>query len=135
MCVFTERPGGEPESDFARLSSRVAAGSTGVYALSGGSINYSSGGFNIGELGTGILNLSGGSITGTGNLAINVGTGIVPNAVTASMDGGTNKTGFTWFEQDYTQLIPRLVCPRLVLLHQHGTAGSFLYDGFQLHSQ
>lgn len=77
----------------------VSAGSTGVYTLNGGSINYTNGGFNIGELGTGILAMNGGSITGIGNMAVNIGTGIVPNALTASVDGGTNKAGFTWFEQ------------------------------------
>src|ERR1035437_10072671 len=76
----------------------IVAGGTGVYTLNGGSINYSNGGFNVGELGTGILNVNGGSISGSGNFADNLGFPAIPVAVTATMDAGTSKTGFTWFE-------------------------------------
>ena len=79
----------------------IVAGGTGVYTLNGGSINYSNGGFNVGELGTGILNINGGSITGSGNFADNLGFLATPIAVTATMDGGTSETGFTWFEQGF----------------------------------
>src|ERR1035437_2153947 len=79
----------------------IVAGGTGVYTLNGGSINYSNGGFNVGELGTGILNVNGGSISGSGNFADNLGFPAIPVAVTASMDAGTSKTGFTWFEQGF----------------------------------
>jgi autotransporter-associated beta strand protein len=79
----------------------IVAGGTGVYTLNGGSINYSNGGFNVGELGTGILNVNGGSISGSGNFADNLGFPAIPVAVTATMDAGTSKTGFTWFEQGF----------------------------------
>src|SRR5437016_657441 len=66
----------------------VVAGNTGVYTLNGGSINYSNGGFNVGELGTGILNINGGTITGSGNFADNLGSLGTPTAVTATVGGG-----------------------------------------------
>ncbi len=74
----------------------VVPGNTGVYTLNGGTLNYS-GEFNIGELGLGIFNLTGGTISGGGRIAVNVGTSL--DGVNATLDGGTNKTGHTWFEQ------------------------------------
>ncbi|HET7624036.1 MAG TPA: autotransporter-associated beta strand repeat-containing protein, partial [Verrucomicrobiae bacterium] len=77
----------------------IADGSTGVFTLNNGTINYGSGQFNVGELGTGILNVNDGSITGSGNFFVNLGSSTA--AVTASMDGGEAATGFTWFEQGF----------------------------------
>jgi len=77
----------------------VAAGGTGLYNFNGGSINYSNGGFNVGELGTGILNISGGAITGSGNFADNFGGPAVPTAVNATVGNGVSEGDFTWFEQ------------------------------------
>lgn len=74
----------------------VAPGRSGAYTLNGGNLNYS-GDFNVGELGSASLTVNGGTITGNGNLAINVGTSV--DGVNATMDGGTNKSGHTWFEQ------------------------------------
>jgi len=82
----------------------AAPAATGVYNLSGGTVNYGGGQFNVGELGTGIFNMSGGTINGTGNFAINRGTSL--SAVTATMDGGVGKTGYTWFEQGFYTLDP-----------------------------
>jgi len=79
----------------------VAPANTGVYTLNGGSINFSNGGFNVGELGTGILNINGGSITGSGNLAVNLGSGAIPTAVNATVGNGTSEGDYTWFEQGY----------------------------------
>lgn len=77
----------------------VAADDTGVYTLNGGAINYGLGGFNVGEIGAGVLNLNGGTITGGGNFADNFG--ISAAAVNASMDGGLNLSGTTWFDQGF----------------------------------
>ncbi|HEX5220075.1 MAG TPA: autotransporter-associated beta strand repeat-containing protein [Verrucomicrobiae bacterium] len=74
----------------------VGPGRTGSYTLNDGNLNYT-GEFNVGELGSASLTINGGTITGSGNLAINVGSSI--DAVNATMDGGTNKGGHTWFEQ------------------------------------
>ena len=75
----------------------VAPGFTGVYTLNGGALVFTNGDFVVGQLGTGILNVNGGTISGSANFAVNIGTSI--DAVNATMDGGTNRTGFTWFEQ------------------------------------
>ena len=77
----------------------VAAGDTGVYTLNGGSINYSNGLFNVGELGTGILNIYGGTITGSGFFYANIGAIATPTAITATVGGGLTEGDFTWFEQ------------------------------------
>lgn len=75
----------------------VAPGRSGAYTINGGALNYT-GEFNVGELGTATLNVFGGSITGNGNLAINVGSSL--DGVTATY-GGTNKSDYTWFEQGF----------------------------------
>jgi autotransporter-associated beta strand protein len=77
----------------------IAAGGTGLYNFNGGSINYSNGGFNIGELGTGILNINGGTIAGSGNFADNFGSAAIPAAVNATVGAGVSEGDFTWFEQ------------------------------------
>jgi autotransporter-associated beta strand protein len=75
----------------------VAPGFAGVYTLNGGTLIFTNGDFVVGQLGPGILNLNGGTISGSANFGVNIGTSI--DAVNATMDGGTNRTGFTWFEQ------------------------------------
>ena len=60
----------------------IAPANTGIYTLNGGAISYGAGGFYVGEIGTGILNIYGGSITGTGNFADNFG--VSATAITAS---------------------------------------------------
>ncbi|HWH71208.1 MAG TPA: hypothetical protein VNT26_17610, partial [Candidatus Sulfotelmatobacter sp.] len=77
----------------------VASGRQGVYTLNGGTIAYGSGEVNVGQLGQGILNINGGSITGGGSFAVNVGSSL--DAVTATMDGGWSLDGYTWFEQGF----------------------------------
>lgn len=89
----------------------IAAGDTGLYVLNGGSINYSNGGFDVGELGTGILNMSGGSITGSGNFADNLGTLATPVAVNATVGGGIAESDFTWFEQGLYTANPSMGLP------------------------
>src|SRR6478735_3304272 len=80
----------------------VAPGRSGAYTINGGALNYT-GEFNVGELGTATLNVFGGSVTGNGNLAINVGSSL--DGVTATY-AGTNKTDYTWFEQGFFTLDP-----------------------------
>jgi len=77
----------------------VVANQTGVYTLNSGNINYGTGEFTVGELGIGVLNVNGGVINGAGTFAVNRGTSF--GAVTASMDGGLTKAGYTWFERGY----------------------------------
>jgi fibronectin-binding autotransporter adhesin len=78
----------------------VNAGFTGVYTMNGGALNFTNSGFDVGELGTGILNVTGGTISGTSNLTVNFGVLLTtPNPVTATMDGGIGQGGYTWFEQ------------------------------------
>jgi autotransporter-associated beta strand protein len=89
----------------------IAAADTGLYTLNGGSINYSNGGFNVGELGTGLLNINGGSITGSGNFAANIGTIATPNAVNATVGAGLSEGDFTWFEQGLSTANPTLGLP------------------------
>ena len=77
----------------------LAVGQTGVYTLNGGTLYYTNGGFDVGELGTGILNINGGLITGNGNFAANLGTLATPTAVNATVGGGLTEGDFTWFQQ------------------------------------
>jgi autotransporter-associated beta strand protein len=77
----------------------AASGNTGVYTLNGGAVIFTNGEFVVGQLGIAILNVNGGTINGFANFAVNIGTSL--DGVTATMDGGTNKTGFTWFEQGF----------------------------------
>ena len=79
------------------LNLGVVSNTTGVYTLNGGNLIFTNGQFVVGQLGTGTLNINGGSISGSATFAVNIGTST--DGVNATMDGGTNKTGFTWFEQ------------------------------------
>ena len=79
----------------------AAAANTGVYTLNGGTNNYNSGAFAVGEIGTGILNLNGGLITGSGNFVDGLGRIGTPNAVTATVGNGLTEGDYTWFEQGY----------------------------------
>jgi autotransporter-associated beta strand protein len=87
----------------------VASGSTGIYTLNGGVVFYTNGEFNVGEIGTGILNINGGSIAGSGNFAVNLG--VSGTTVTASMDGGTSLSGTTWFAQGFDSANPTFGLP------------------------
>ncbi len=89
----------------------VASGSTGVYTMNDGTVSYGAGGFSIGELGTATMNLNGGSLTGTGNMGVNLGVFTTVASITASMDGGTAKTGYTWFEQGFLVGSPSVGIP------------------------
>ncbi len=79
----------------------IAAGSTGIYTLNGGTLNYSNGLFTVGELGIGALNINGGTLTGSGVFAANYGALATPSSTTATMDGGLSNAGFTWFAQGF----------------------------------
>jgi autotransporter-associated beta strand protein len=75
----------------------VAGDYTGVYTLNEGALNFSTGSFCVGEVGQGILNIKGGSITGGGFFCVGMGIGMP--GVSVTMDGGLDKTGYTWFEK------------------------------------
>lgn len=79
----------------------LAAGSTGVLTVTNGTLNYGQGVVSVGELGTGILNVSGGTITGSGFMGVNYGSAPLPSAVTVTVGGGVGLGDFTWFEQGY----------------------------------
>jgi autotransporter-associated beta strand protein len=79
----------------------VGAAYTGIYTLNGGTNIYVNGPFNVGEIGTAILNLNGGLITGTNNFSDNLGVITTPNAVNATAGNGLTEADYTWFEQGY----------------------------------
>ncbi len=80
----------------------VAPGRSGNYTINGGNLNYT-GEFNIGELGSASLTVNGGTISGSGNLAITIGNSL--DTISATM-AGTNKGDYTWFEQGFYQAEP-----------------------------
>ena len=81
----------------------IVAADTGVYTLNGGSLNYGSGPFTIGAVGTGILNINGGAIAGSGVFAVNYGGISTPNpaVLTATAGHGPYLGDYTYFEQGY----------------------------------
>jgi autotransporter-associated beta strand protein len=87
----------------------TAAADTGVYTLNDGALYYTNGMIAIGEIGTGILNVYGGNMTGNGVLAINAGDSQA--TANATMDGGFEKTGHTWFAQGFYTPDPSIGLP------------------------
>jgi fibronectin-binding autotransporter adhesin len=80
------------QGGFIRLG--VSAGSAGFYTLNGGSINYTAGEFNVGEIGLGSLNLNGGTIVGTGNFADGLGNTTITLAnISTAFTDSVNQTG------------------------------------------
>jgi len=81
----------------------IVAADTGLYTLNAGNINYGSGPFTIGAVGTGILNINGGTIAGSGNFAVNIGGITTPNpaVLTATAGHGPYLGDYTYFEQGY----------------------------------
>jgi autotransporter-associated beta strand protein len=81
----------------------VVAADAGVYTLNGGTLNYGTGPFDVGEVGTGTLNINGGTITGSGVFYVNSGGIAVPNPVviTATAGHGPYLGDYTYFEQGY----------------------------------
>jgi autotransporter-associated beta strand protein/T5SS/PEP-CTERM-associated repeat protein len=90
-----------------RLGTDPAA--TGVYTLNDGTLYYTNGMVAIGEIGTGILNVYGGNLIGNGTLAINAGDSMA--TANATMDGGFEKTGHTWFAQGFYTPDPTIGLP------------------------
>jgi len=86
----------------------IVAADTGVYTISGGTLNYGPGEAHIGEVGTGIMNINGGTVTGTGQFRVNNGGIAVPNpaVVNATAGHGPYLGGFTYFEQGYSPANP-----------------------------
>jgi len=91
----------------------IVAADTGVYTLNGGAIGYGNGPFHVGEVGTGILNINGGSIAGSGVLSINSGGIAVPNpaVLTATAGHGPFLGDYTYFEQGYSAAFPATGLP------------------------
>jgi autotransporter-associated beta strand protein/T5SS/PEP-CTERM-associated repeat protein len=87
----------------------TAAADTGVYTLNNGTLFFTNGMFAVGEIGTGILNVNGGSLIGNSTLAINVGDSMA--TANATMDGGFEKTGHTWFAQGFYTPDPTIGLP------------------------
>ena len=87
----------------------LAAADTGVYTLNNGTLFFTNGMFAVGEIGTGILNVNGGSLIGNSTLAINAGDSMA--TANATMDGGFEKTGHTWFAQGFYTPDPTIGLP------------------------
>ena len=81
----------------------IVAADAGVYTLNGGTLNYGTGPFDVGEVGTGTLNINGGTITGSGVFYVNSGGIAVPNpaVITATAGHGPYLGDYTYFEQGY----------------------------------
>jgi len=87
----------------------IAPADTGIVTLNDGTLFYTNGLFAVGEIGTGILNVNGGSLIGNGTMAINVGDSMA--TANATMDGGFAKTGHTWFSQGFYVPDPSIGLP------------------------
>lgn len=86
----------------------VVAADTGVYTLNDGTLNYGTGPLHVGEVGTGILNINGGTLTGSGVFTVNSGGIAVPNpaVLTATAGHGPYLGDYTYFEQGYSTTAP-----------------------------
>jgi len=86
----------------------VVAADTGVYTLNGGTLNFGSGQLHVGEVGTGILNINGGSIIGSNVVTVNFGGIAVPNpaVINATAGHGPYLGDYTYFEQGYNPAFP-----------------------------
>ena len=76
----------------------VVSNDTGIYTLKGGTLAYNGSDFNVGELGAGILNINGGTITDDGdggNVAVALG-GSGNTDVVTQTSGTVNTTGQLW---------------------------------------
>lgn len=86
----------------------IVAADTGVYTINGGTLNYGPGEFHIGEVGAGIMNINGGTVTGNGQFRVNNGGIAVPNpaVLTATAGHGPYLGDYTYFEQGYSPSNP-----------------------------
>ena len=84
----------------------ILAADTGTYTLNGGTLNYGTGQLSVGTDGTGIMNINGGSIVGSGNFAVNAGGITTPNpaVLTATAGHGPYMGDYTYFEKGYYTL-------------------------------
>jgi autotransporter-associated beta strand protein len=76
----------------------IVSNDTGIYTLNNGTLAYNGSDFNVGELGTGILNIMGGTITDDGdggNIAVSLGGSSNTDVVTQT-SGTVNTTGQLW---------------------------------------
>jgi autotransporter-associated beta strand protein len=81
----------------------IVAADSGVYTINGGTLNYGNGPLNVGEVGTGTLNINGGFITGNAFFSVNPGGIAVPNpaVITGTAGHGPYLGDFTYFEKGY----------------------------------
>ena len=81
----------------------IVAADSGIYTINGGTLNYGNGPLNVGEVGTGTLNINGGHITGNGYFSVNPGGIAVPNpaVITGTAGHGPYLGDFTYFEVGY----------------------------------
>lgn len=81
----------------------IVAADSGVYTLNGGTLNYGTGPLNVGEVGTGTMNINGGTISGSGYFSVNPGGIAVPNpaVVTGTAGHGPYLGDFTYYEVGY----------------------------------
>ena len=91
----------------------IVAADSGVYTINGGTINYTNGPLNVGEVGTGTLNINGGFLTGSGYFSINPGGIAVPNpaVITGTAGHGPYLGDFTYYEQGYSTTHPTTGLP------------------------
>jgi len=82
----------------------IVAADSGIYTLNDGNLNYGTGPFDIGEVGTGTLNINGGTISGSGTFRVNGGGIAVPNpaVVTGTAGHGPYLGDFTYYEVGYS---------------------------------
>ncbi len=91
----------------------IVAADTGVYTLNGGTLNYGTGPLHVGEVGTGTLNINGGTIVGNGLFSVNSGGIAVPNpaVITATAGHGPYLGDYTYFEMGYEADHPTVGLP------------------------
>jgi autotransporter-associated beta strand protein len=81
----------------------IVAADSGVYTINGGTLNYGIGPLNVGEVGTGTLNINGGLLTGSGTFSVNPGGIAVPNPaiLTGTAGHGPYLGDMTYYEVGY----------------------------------
>jgi autotransporter-associated beta strand protein len=91
----------------------IVAADSGIYTINGGTLNYGTGPLNVGEVGTGTLNLNGGAIVGSGIFFVNSGGIAVPNpaVINATAGHGPYLGDFAYYEVGYSTTHPTTGLP------------------------
>src|ERR1019366_6707391 len=107
----------------------IVAADSGVYTINGGTINYGSGPFNVGEVGTGTININGGYLIGTNYFSINPGGIAVPNpaVITGTAGHGPYLGDFTYYEKGYSTAQPTTGLPAAGTTNTSVTQGDHSY--------